>query len=129
MGHTKNLLGRNDSSIHTPNGREVCSPIPAHTIVENNGSDSELERFRSIIRNEMSLKASESGFETFQEANNFDIEDDFEEFPDSKYMKEEFLQPVVPHMDKDAPPDAEQSADGGGRPNATQEAPEKEPEE
>lgn len=94
MGKTKNLLNPQDSCLHDINGREINSPIPAFDIdpIGFESQDKELARVKMLVRTEMSKVAGNHDLETFQEANDFDVEDPFDiEIPDSKYMSEEYL--------------------------------------
>lgn len=94
MGETKNVLNPQDSAIHR-DGKEVVSPIPAFDLdpMLDKRGDTELERIRSMIRTEVSSQAMEKGYESFEEANDFECEEDdeFYDAPETKYMKEEYL--------------------------------------
>lgn len=92
MGNTKDFLelDENSSALLDLRGREINSRIPKYAIIEDR-KDTELERIRKMVRVEMSLAAQKHGFETFDEANDFDVEDDFEYMPELAVMKDEYI--------------------------------------
>jgi hypothetical protein len=96
MANSKNVLSCDDGSV-IKNGKEINSAEPKFEIFPGDQIDTELDRIKRIIRNEISSVAQEHGMESFEEANDFDIEDSFDmDDTESRYMKEEFLQ-VPPH--------------------------------
>lgn len=93
MEHSKNILvpGIQDSAVITEEGKELN--CPDSTTEEFEGvSDPILDRLRLIIRKSVSRQAAEAGFEDFDQANDFDVHDDFENpyAEDSVYMRETF---------------------------------------
>ena len=84
-----------DSSCRIENGIEVNSPEPKFDIVET--QDTELDRIRQLVRQEMSQVAEKHGYETWEEANDFGPEDEpFVDAPETKYMSEEYINPRPP---------------------------------
>lgn len=57
-------------------GHEVNSPEPISLPAGVNKPETLAETIRRLVRNEVSQQASASGQETFEEADDFDIEDD-----------------------------------------------------
>lgn len=73
------------------NGKEMPSQEPVF-VATNLKRDSEIDRFRRFLRSEeMAKQARQQGFETFEEADDFDVGDDFD--PTSPY--EQIFEPVV----------------------------------
>lgn len=94
MGNTKDILEGQEPSYHIE-GKEVVSPIPARPIVSmGQTKDYELERIKAAIRTEFSEIAEKNGFESWEESNDFDVDDEFDAFEnlETKYMKEEYLE-------------------------------------
>lgn len=60
------------------NRHENLDPTPIALPVRITRPLSEYDRFRNIIRNELSQQAASQGFETFEEADDFDVADDFD---------------------------------------------------
>lgn len=58
-------------------GKEKLSPKPVSVKVAIKSPNSETARIRAIIANELSQHASAHGFETFEDANDFDVEEDY----------------------------------------------------
>jgi len=76
------------------NGHEIPDESQVAIPVRFKKSVMEYEIIKRMVRAELSEAAANSGFETFEEANDFDVGDDFE--PDSPYefdvSDEEYLQ-------------------------------------
>lgn len=62
--------------------REILDNTPIEVPVGFKKPMSLNERIKMLVRNEASQVAMENGYETFEEANDFDVDDDF--FPTSK---------------------------------------------
>lgn len=76
-------------------GREVLNPKP-HVLAGGLKRPPTLqEQIQRLVRKNLSDQVAAQGHETFEEADDFDVQDDFEIEPTSKYemMEEEFLQP------------------------------------
>lgn len=131
MGETKNILNPQDGSYHDEKGREVNSPIPAFDIDPVHMGDTELDRIKGLIRTEMSNVAHKHQMETFEEANDFDIDDPFDEpIAESRYMREDYL--PAPSKDDDPPPveseggrslSSDDDAGVGGKPSTDEKTP------
>ena len=109
-------------------GQEVPNPVPVSIILPA-APMTNTEKMKKLIREEFSRVAAEHGEETFEQANDFDVDDPFE-VPDpiTKYelMHEEYLQPATlpeagappsdppPEDAKESPPPSP-PAGGGGR--------------
>jgi hypothetical protein len=110
------LPGRQDSAIINERGREILCPKPAVEIHNaEGGSDTELDRIRRMIRTEFSQTAQDHGFESFEEANDFDTgepDDDLIDAPETRYMKEEWL--AIPPSREQKEPTPPQPNVGGG---------------
>lgn len=65
-------------------GREIPDATPVEVPLRLRNRPEEVERLRSLIRNELSDQAAKQGFETFEEANDFDVDED-EFFPVSPH--------------------------------------------
>lgn len=103
-------------------GREILNPTPMAVPVGLKQPTSLRDQIKSIIENEMSIQAAQQNMETLEEANDFNVVDDFDnQIIDSQYQKvmEEFDQkgPALfmteepaPEMEKekDPEPDPEQ---------------------
>lgn len=98
-------------------GREVLDPVPMAPPVDLK-APSELDRVRRLIREELSRKAEEHGEETFEEADDFEVGDDYD--PTSPY-EYEFEPPArVPQPDPtlgDRPPSGQATTPGGDPPS------------
>lgn len=60
-------------------GYEYPDPTPVEIPVELRKPETMDEKMRRIVREQISVKAQESGLETFEEANDFDVDDGFED--------------------------------------------------
>ena len=99
-------------SIVNKSGHEVNDPNPHVEMLEGKG-DPELDRLRSLVRTEFSRFAMESGYESFEDADDFDVNDPFEQpLPDTIYMEPEF--PSSPDREAVAVPQGD-----GGEPVAS----------
>lgn len=72
----KKLLSSLRSALIDSKGREVPDPIPVADEVPFATPISEYDRIRGLIRTEMSRAAASQQFETFEEADDFDLEDE-----------------------------------------------------
>lgn len=99
MGNSKNVLDPYGKS-QIVNGKEVLSPVSLVEFAES-GGDMLLERVRETLGSRrMARIAEDNGVETFEEANDFEIEEDFDQtFEDTPYMKDEYL--VSPAREQD----------------------------
>lgn len=57
-------------------GREIPDPTPVAVPVRFRGGPSLAEEIKAAVRQEVSRYAESQGFETFEEADDFDVEDD-----------------------------------------------------
>lgn len=89
-------------------GREIVDPEPLAMAPAMEMSLR--DRVRSYVRNELSLQAYELGVETFEEANDFDIEDPYD--MDNQLSKYEFNEEFEenPILKEDFQPEGEDSA-------------------
>lgn len=132
MGDAKNFLevGRQDSALHDERGREINCPVPGVPIHEiTSGGDSELERIKRLIKNEMSVTAQEHGFESFEEANDFEVGEEYDDTfdaPETKYMREEYLFPST-RDEESSPPTPKIGGDDSGLVADGEDNPETEP--
>lgn len=78
---------------------EITDPTPMAPPVGYKKQPSIWEQQRALIRSELSRRAEEHGLETFEEADDFEVGDDFD--PSTPY--EETFEPDVPTPPKVAP--------------------------
>lgn len=123
MAQTKNVLdnpdqagkpatnppGKYDSAIITENGKEILCPLSdtADAGLGVDDADINMTRIKSMIRSEISQVAQRNELESFEDANDFDVDDDFDqEFADSPYMEQEFefKEPLISEQIDEVPP-------------------------
>lgn len=77
----------------SPRGREVCNPMPVEMPVKMRKPEGLHEQIKRILRIELSRQVSDQGAESFEEANDFNVDDGFETEPYSPYvaLEEEYL--------------------------------------
>lgn len=78
-------------------GRERLDPTPMAPPVGWKPTPSMVEIMRAQIRNELSQAADQEGFETWDEANDFDVQDDFD--PSTPYEEMFDPAPSRPHFE------------------------------
>lgn len=61
---------------HDERGREIPDPTPVEVPLRFRGQESTDERIRRIIRETISRQAAESGWESFDDANDFEVDED-----------------------------------------------------
>ena len=80
----------------TEDGRLIPDETPVEVPLRFKQRETEAERIARAVTQEFSNQADAKGFESFEDAQDFDIEDDFDIFPDSQFevkeMTEEFLE-------------------------------------
>lgn len=86
---------------------EIFNPRPLSCGLDLQPQESLQDQIRRILRVELSRQVSQQGHESFEEANDFDVDDDFDLEPSSQYecLREEYLDPVA-----SAKPDPVESA-------------------
>lgn len=108
-------------------GREVSNPVPMEPPVGYLKQPSIFENMRAMVRAELSRKAAEEGFETEDEAENFDIPDDREPVSKHEYteMEEEYVKDSARLYNNEVAASrkrkAAQAAMGAGSPEPTPE--------
>lgn len=88
-------------------GHELLNPVPVNVNIDLEKPLSLKEQIQRLMRNELSLQADLQGHETFEEANDFDVED---EFFDDNMSGFEVLEDEVPLTAQEPQPEA--TADG-----------------
>jgi hypothetical protein len=78
---TQELLESLTAAIHDENGFEYTNPIPFEPEGLRPAALSLRERVQRILRTELSRQAESQDFESFDEANDFDIPDAFDAEP------------------------------------------------
>lgn len=73
-------------------GREVLDDTPVAIPVRMKRAETLLEQVQSVVRGELSRQAMAEGLETFDEANDFDVGDDYD--PRSEYEVDEYADEV-----------------------------------
>lgn len=63
---------------HDQDGRERLNPEPSHIPVKVRRTDALTEQMRRVIREEMSRAAELQGMETFEESNDFQVDDEYD---------------------------------------------------
>lgn len=95
-------------------GREIPDQTPVEMPIGYRRPLTMEERMQKYIREEMSRRAADDGMESFEEADDFDVEDEDEYDPISGYEMSE-LQEEAGFKDADPPRDpGKPSPDGGG---------------
>lgn len=106
-------------TIISPRGGEINDPYP-HFLEVTPRRLSMNERIARAVKHEISNKALENGYETLEEANDFDVEDDFnQEEMTSKYQlaEDEFIDHEhVETQKSDSVPDVPQSGTSEAEP-------------
>lgn len=81
--------------VHDERGREIPDPTPMQPPVGYNRQPSLSEQIRAMVVSEkLRLEAQAAGLETFEEADDFDVGDDFEQERSSPY--EANFDPMTP---------------------------------
>lgn len=88
---------------HDRQGREIPDPVPIAVPAGLKRPESLTEQIRRLIRVDMSQQAQDNGEESFEEANDFDIDDEDPEATFSKYEISDMAPEVLNH-DADAAP-------------------------
>lgn len=79
-------FGQNGELIMDDQGREVPDPIPLEPPVGYFRQPSLAEQIREMVRSEkLRLEAEAAGYESFEEADDFDVEDDDSFDPSTPY--------------------------------------------
>lgn len=87
-------LSKLTQSILDERGRELPNPVPMELKIGTQKPESLRDQIRRIMRIELSKQAEIQGHETFEEADDFEVEDSFDmNEPNSQYemMQEEFV--------------------------------------
>lgn len=94
-------------------GRELPDPTPIAIPVGFNRPETLQEQIRRLVRNEFSQVAAATGFETFDEANDFDVPDADAELHATEYE----MDPEVPNGKAgfERPQKGTEDADAGGK--------------
>ena len=91
------------------NGQERADPIPVEMPIGGGRPDTLAELIQKYVREAVSSQAEAEGKETFEEANDFDVEDPFEiEMEDSRYTEMEEEVPLPLEDPDPAEPDKEE---------------------
>lgn len=93
-------------------GRELGDPLPVAPPAHLRRGQTTAEMIQSMVRRELSLRAEEHGFETFEESDDFDIDDDPAD-PHTSY--EAHFDPLPPLKETD---NGKSGSDEGGRTTA-----------
>lgn len=83
-------------------GRQIPDPRPVEVPLGYTRPPSLQEEIKRFVRNELSLRAREQGVETFEEADDFDIPEEEDEFV-SEYEVQEMAVEAI-DVDADPPP-------------------------
>lgn len=80
-------------------GREINDPVP-HFLEVTPGRLSMRDRIKQMLRQEISQIADNRGLETYEESQDFDVDDPWDEFPTSEH---EILEEEFPVMSEEPP--------------------------
>lgn len=112
MANTKNVLespeqlpadavpGIQDSARIIDHRWELNCPESIVETPDDGSSDPILEKVRSMVRTEFSKFAQEAGYESFEEANDFDVEGEFE---DDRFVESPYMEPEYAHEQSQLP--------------------------
>lgn len=108
---TFNKLKALDRAIIDEHGREILNPVPAEFPSTLQRPTSMIEQMKRVIKQELDLQAQAQGMESFKEADDFDVPDDFDLEVMSKYelttLQEEYIEEnwpdEVPEESKESP--------------------------
>ncbi|UYD39205.1 MAG: hypothetical protein [Wigfec virus K19_143] len=102
----------------TLEGREIPSAVPMAPPIGYKKQPSMVEHIRNMVRSEMVRQAAEAkGFETFEEADDFDVADDLE--PLSGYENDPQFEPPVPPEESTGVPSPSGGGEGAGGESAS----------
>lgn len=101
-------------------GTERLDPIPVAPPLGYTREPSMFDHMRSLIRSEMLKNALNADVETFEEADDFDVGDDYD--PRSPY-EVEFDDIGVPYASPSYPPNPPAAEGGGGEEEGSQKSP------
>lgn len=73
-------------------GQEIPDPVPLAPPIGYNPQPSMIDQVRDMVRMQLSLEADAAGVETFEDADDFEVGDDFEAERNSPY--EEHFEPT-----------------------------------
>lgn len=114
-------LGR---AVLGPDGKEYVSSRPVEAPIGLRVPRSTVEVMRDMIRREMSAAAETSGFETWEEADDFDVEDDpmdphtpYEAIFDGPLPGPDAPEGASPEGGSGGPPPGDKPAGGGREPS------------
>lgn len=108
------------------NGQFYPDPTPVAPPVGFDPSEIDMfERVRSMVRREMSHAAQAEGFETFEEADDFDVDDEVEPFSEYELIVEQaYPDAPIRQPDPDQVKGASPPSDGPGQATPPAPAPE-----
>lgn len=108
------MINEEYQSKYDANGAELMdsTPISASLRVR---PQSEYQRMRALIRQELSMEAAANGLESWEEANDFDVGDDFD--PSTPY--EEQFDPDTGVSNWEFQEETPKGGDGGQDPHAS----------
>ena len=113
----------------TEDGRLIPDNKPVEVPLRFKQRETEAQRIAKAVTAEFSNQADSKGFETFEDAQDFEIEDDFDIFPNSQFevkeMQEEFLPDIPDEREKTVEELALEELDNESRQQEIQSAKEK----
>lgn len=93
-------------------GKEVLDPTPVAIPAGMGKPESLVDTIRRLVRNEISHEAQSQGIESFEEANDFDVEDEDWTSPyELSPMQEEYLSSEVDRLEQSGKLKVQQSED------------------
>lgn len=120
--HVQEVPARNDGGRRrkaqkdylTADGREKASSTPVAPPIGYIKQPSMVENIRDMVRREMSIAAAEAGMETFEEADDFEVGDDYD--PRSPYEELFDPPPNLPGMRASTEGKGEREGEGEAEP-------------
>jgi len=97
---------KNSETLLDAYGRERPSPIPMAPPIGYKKQPSMIDNIRDMVRREMSQQAAAAGMETFEEADDFEIDDDYDpKSPHEMSIEQELAgAPQAPQQAPSSPP-------------------------
>lgn len=96
-----------NTSILDKQGREICNPVPAIFSSDLQRPPSLMDQIKRCLKTELDINAQNEGIESFEEADDFDVPDDWDVDAVSQYelteLQEEYFEPDPPKVPDDPP--------------------------
>lgn len=92
-----------DKSLYDSKGREIVNPVPNKFVANMKRPETLEEKIAKVLKHQDWMKAQQEGIESWQDANDFEVPDDFEEVVLSEYQltqmqEEQPIEEVLPDV-------------------------------